>query len=92
MSDRITNKQLESLVAYINKLTNSPAEPWTRDENGFRANIGNYHLDGAYGGVNLARMCTDGGGISQPLGGGFRPKRELYDMLTAYIRGLEERT
>ncbi len=90
MSDRITEKHLQGLVNYINELTNSPLEPWTRDEKGFRANIGNFHLDGAYGGVQLVRMCSDGGGITQPLGGGFVTKRELYNKMTVFIRGIEE--
>lgn len=90
MSDRITQAHLESLVKHINAITNSPSDPWTRDESGaFHSNIGNYHLDWAYSGVNLARMVTDGGGISQPLGGGFHTKRELYNLLHAFIRGLE---
>lgn len=91
MSDRITNKQLESLVSYINKITNSPEESYTKDENGhYKANVGNFHIDGAYGGVQLVRMCTEGGGISQPLGGGFCTKRELYEKMQAFIRGIEQ--
>jgi hypothetical protein len=88
--DHITQKHLESLVKYINEITKSPAEPYTKQSTGeFRSNVGNYHLDWAYSGVNLARMCNESGGISQPIGGGFFTKRELYEKLHAYIRGIE---
>ena len=90
MSDRITNKHLESLCAYINKLTNSPLKSYELGEDGrYHAQIGNYHISGAYGGVNLERICNDGGGITQPLGGGFHTKRELYNRIQAFIRGIE---
>jgi hypothetical protein len=86
---RITEKQLESLVQWINELTNSPATSYTRTEDGkSSANIGNYHLYFAYGGVNLHRMTNTGGGVSTPLGGGTRTKRELFNQLHAFINGL----
>lgn len=90
MSDRITNKQLEHLVDRINELTGSPKTAWTRQPDGsLRANIGNYHISGAYGGVCLHRMMNDGGGVTTPLSYGHIPKRELYDQLRAFIAGLE---
>jgi hypothetical protein len=88
--DRITNAHLESLVNYINQITNSPAESYTESGGKYTANVGNYHLDWAYSGVNLIRMCNESGGVSQPLGGGFGTKRELYEKLQAYIRGIQE--
>ena len=87
--DRITQKDLEYLVKTINQLTGSPETPYSKHGDTCTGNIGNYHLDYAYGGVNLVRMCNEGGGISQPLGGGFHTKRELYNRLTAFIYGLE---
>lgn len=90
MTDRITEKQLGLLVAYLNKITNSPAEySHTTPGGRFCANIGHYCLSGAYGGVQLQRVCTDGGGVSEPLGGEYCTKRELYEKLRAYIRGIE---
>jgi hypothetical protein len=88
--NRITEKQLESLCQYINELTGSPLTPYTRDEQGFRANIGNYHLSYAYGGVCLHRMVNEGGGIRTPLVSGHVTKRELYNAMQAYIRGLDD--
>jgi hypothetical protein len=86
---RITEKQLESLVQWVNELTNSPATSYTRTEDGkLSANIGNYHLYHAYGGVNLHRMTNTGGGVNTPLGEGTRTKRELFNQLHAFINGL----
>ena len=88
--ERITEKQLESLVAYLNELTGSPAEPYSHIDGQYKANPGNYHISGAYGGVCLHRMSTTGGGVTTPLSCGHGPKRELFNALHAYIRGIEE--
>jgi hypothetical protein len=87
---RITEKQLQALCDYINELTNSPMQPYTRDEQGFRANIGNYHLSHAYGGVCLHRMVNEGGGIRTTLMSGHVTKKELYNAMQAYINGLND--
>ena len=82
---RITEAHLQAQVNRLNKLTGSPAEPYT---NG-KANIGNFHLSHAYGGVCLHRMYNDGGGVSSPLSTGHVTKRELAGLLSAYIAGIE---
>lgn len=89
MSNRITQKDLENQVEIINRLTKSPEKPYNEEAGG--ANVGNYHLSYAYGGVNLHRMATDGGGVLTPLGGGYHTKRELYVKMDAFIKGLAER-
>jgi len=92
MSDQITNKQLEYLVERINALTGSPKTSWTRNEDGsLKANVGNYHLSGAYGGVCLHRHVNEGGGVTTPLVEGHVPKRDLYVRLRAFVQGLEQR-
>ena len=91
MTERINKAQLESLVNIINKITNSPLEycqPRTPENPNFCSNIGHYCLDWAYGGVQLQRVDNTGGGVSQPIGGGFNTKREMYYLLLAYISGL----
>ena len=89
MTDRISVKQLERLVDEINRVTGSPAEPWTKQPDGhFKANIGNYHLSGAYGGYCLHRMYNDGGGVTTPLVSGHVPKRDLYWKMHAFLSGL----
>ena len=89
--ERITQKQLEYLVERINKATNSPLASYTRTPEGHRANIGNYHLSYAYGGVKLERMCNEGGGVNTVSTGGFGTKRELYDWMRAYLDGMDEK-
>lgn len=90
MTMRITDKMLDTLAARLNKLTGSPAAAYTRDADGrLRANVGNYHVDHAYGGVCLHRMHNDAGGVTCPLAGGHVPKRQLWDMMHAYIAGIE---
>lgn len=89
MTEQITKAHLQAAVDRINKLTNSPMEPYTRTGDKFNANIGCYYLYWAYGGVQLDRINNVGGGTSQPLGGGFNTKREMYYLLHAFIRGLE---
>ncbi len=91
--DRITDKMLDSLCARINKLTHSPETSYTRKpEGGMRANIGNFHISHAYGGVCLHRMCNEGGGVTAPLGLGHVTKRELWDRMQAFANGLEFKT
>ena len=90
MRDRITRDNLEYLVKKINTLTNSPQEPYSVNEDGkLKANIGNYHIDGAYGGVKMNRMSNPSGGVSAVSIGGFIPKRGLYNQLLAFISGIE---
>ena len=88
--DRITNKHLEGMIARLNKLTNSPDQPYAKGADGrYKAQIGCFHLAGAYGGVGLHRICNDGGGVTTPIGSGYMTKRELYERLFDYIRGIE---
>jgi hypothetical protein len=87
--ERITEKMLKGSIDYLNKITGQPATPYTKIGDKFTANIGNYHLDCAYGGYQLAQIVTEGGGI-RTITSGFCPKRELYYQIRAYIEGIEE--
>ena len=86
--ERITQSDLECLVDRINKATGSPATPYTRDGDKAHANIGNYHLDYAYGGVKLHHMDNERGGVETISTGGFGTKRELYNWMGAFLAGL----
>ena len=86
---RILKKDLEILVKKTNELTNSPIEyASNKDGEKFKANLGHFHLDGAYGGWKLVRTMSEGGGIEE-ITYGFVSKKELFDKMHAYIRGLE---
>jgi len=88
MSDRITDSMLNSRVKRLNELTNSPLEPYSRIEGRTVANIGNFHLSHAYGGVCLHRMYNDGGSITTPIISYHTTKRHLYDLINAYADGI----
>ena len=89
MSNRTTIKTLETLVQWINEKTNQPLEPWTRTDKKFTANIGNYHLDGAYGGYALYQMTNEGGEVHDVSRIGHVPKKELERFLRAFLAGLD---
>tara|TARA_R100001143_G_scaffold11500_1_gene13206 strand:- start:15 stop:317 length:303 start_codon:yes stop_codon:yes gene_type:complete len=89
--DRIRQSDLKYLAGLINQATNSPVEPWTRDETGkLTANIGNYYISGAYGGVSLQRNVNLSGGCTDVFNCGHVPKRDLYNRMRAYLAGLED--
>lgn len=86
---RITEKDLQKVVDRINRETGSPMTTYTKTADGkHSANVGNYHLDGAYGGWKLVRMDNQSGGIRN-VTDGFVPKRELYDLMHAILTGME---
>ena len=88
---RVTIKMLESRVAYLNKITNSPASCYDHNKDGkWIANIGNYHLDGAYGGYKLCRVTSEGGAVTNVLNCGYETKRDLLKLIEAFQRGIEE--
>ena len=91
MSERITKSMLEKRIDYLNKVTGSPETPYTRRSDGkLYANIGNYHLDSAYGGYSIERMTNSAGGVSDLFECGHQPIREIYNRLNAFIRGYDQ--
>ena len=85
MAQRITDKQLQSVVDRINKITGMPPAPYDEHSNPC---AGNFHLDYAYGMQTLSRMAKVGTGSDNVLGVGFVSKYELYHLMHAFIRGL----
>jgi hypothetical protein len=77
MRTRITVTDLRAAVDLLNRTTD--ATPGA---------IGSYILDGAYGGWQLQRLATDGGGIRQ-ITYGYIPARELLERISAYRHGYE---
>lgn len=85
---RITMKHLEGLVERLNSMTNSPPQTYVKNSEGrYKAQIDNFHLDGAYGGWALYRICSDGGACNDISGCGHVPKKELYDRISSLIQG-----
>jgi len=90
MRNRVTKGMLEGKADYLNQLTNSPRESYTKKGDRWNANIGNHHISYAYGGACLHRMSNEGGGVSCPVVHCHIPKRELLGLLEAYIEGFHE--
>jgi len=84
----VTKKDLKSQVDRLNREMNLPLVPYIREGEKFIAQIGNYHLSGAYGGYSLHKMATPGGGISDVFGCGHVPKRDLSARISAMIAGI----
>ena len=82
---RITYVELDALVHVLNDITGQPFNPWGPGDDGkSQYNVGNYHLDSAYGVVSLVQN-TEGGGERTIIGR--CTKRELYDRMHALIEG-----
>jgi len=90
MSKRTTEKELQSLVDRINKLTGNPNTQYTKGTDGrFKANIGNYHIYYAYySGVQLNQTIDERDAVTCPLSTEYHSKKELADQLRAFITGL----
>lgn len=92
---RITDKHLDGLINRLNKLTGNPETycTTTKNEDGanasFKTNVGHYHVSYAYGGCELQQVVNEGGAVSTPLNTGFTTKRDLYEKIHAFIKGIE---
>lgn len=82
--NRITIKDLNQACRVLNKTLNRPME-YCQPGQPFKANIGNFHIDQAYGGFQLAEVSSDGGGIRSY--GGHVPAREVYERIHAMVDG-----
>jgi hypothetical protein len=92
MTTRITIKHLDAKADTINRMTNSPVESSRTVDGNYVANVGNYHISGAYGGYCLHRMVNEGGGVSDVFSCGHVSARELAGLMSAYMAGLYDAT
>lgn len=92
MTTRITRAHLDAKASTINSMTKSPSEPSNMVNGKYRANVGNYHISGAYGGYCLHRMCNESGGVSDVFDCGHIPARQLAALMSAYTAGLYDAT
>lgn len=89
---RITKNDLQAAVNLINRITGNNQEPYRREAEGLRANVGNYHLSGAYGGWALEQMVNESGGVRDVFQSGHMTARELFDRIHAFRCGFETAT
>ena len=85
---RITEAHLLALCKRLNIQTQSPLTYADERKPGapFRARVGHWHLDYAYGGVRLARVYNEAGGITSY--GGHGTKRQCADRIAAMLDAL----
>ena len=87
--NRITIENLNNLIDTLNNVTKNPSEPYARNSDGqVVAQVGNFHIDHAYGGVALHQM-VNGGGIRDVLNSGHVSKKELHQRMRAFLNGIE---
>ena len=92
MSNRITQKDLENILDRINLAAGTDHEGtskgWIKKEDGtFKANVGAYVLDWAYGGVRLSQITNESGGERDITGRG--TKKETYYNMLSFLYGFE---
>jgi hypothetical protein len=80
---RITEKQLDAIIERLNIYFDLPIDSWKDG----KAQIGNLHLDGAYGGWRIVQHMTDGGGIREISPRGSR--REIFEYAHAMLKGAQ---
>ena len=85
---RISKQLLQNKVDTLNRMTGNPVEPYRKEGEKWIANVGNYHLSGAYGGFSLHRMGNESGGISDIFSCGHIEKRQLANLIDAYMAGI----
>lgn len=87
--NRISIKDIEARISYLNKITCKPETAYTKIDGKLSANIGHYHLAQAYGGCALYRMDNESGGVDDVSRIGYASKKELYQWINAYITELQ---
>lgn len=75
-SNRVTQKDLEILVSEINEAKGFINPKWNT--------VGSYQLNYAYGGVQLHKITSEGGGCTTVSPNGYGTKKELY----IFLRGM----
>jgi len=91
MAYRISLKQLNAAIDHLNNIAGTPTEPYTKGEDGkYKPNANCYHLDGAYGGWQLAQMSGKDGctGSGHPLNTGYVSKRDCFHSIHHFISGM----
>ena len=82
MKQRITEADLASKVHRLNEIVFNKEVPPEHFA------VGKFHLDHAYGKVQLHQCKSTGGQIDDVLRCGFLTKRELYEKMDAFISGI----
>lgn len=86
---RISIKDIENRLNYLNKITNNKVEKYLpyKVNNRLVANVGHYYLDQSYGRVRIDQISNIFGGATDISYSG--TKREIYEWLNTFINGIE---
>lgn len=84
---RIVKSDLEAVCKRINRTVNRSDETPQRVGSDASPNV--YWISGAYGGHSLYRTGSDGRGAEDVFRRGHVSKRELYDLMQAFLTGYE---
>lgn len=86
--ERITRKMLDLKCCQINKALKCPIT-YSSEIDGIRqTNIGNYHIDCAYGGFALYQTMNEMGGVHAVFSCGHVPARDLFNRMQAFLDGV----
>ncbi len=86
---RISEQDLLIQIKRLNELTGNPTESYIKVKDKFKAQIGCYHLDSAYGGHALHQIDNASGCVRNISQIGYASKRDLYNWIIAYRNGVE---
>jgi len=89
---RYTRADLDGAVRGLNLMAGFTAEEadaplYTREGAEYRAMVGRYTLQGAYGGWQVQQVINEGGGV-RAITSGYLSKREVYNLIHAYREGM----
>ncbi|MDP3962825.1 MAG: hypothetical protein Q8Q03_03095 [bacterium] len=82
---------LELKAERINTVLKMPLVYCNKEGGGaapYKANVGHYHIDGAYGGFSLHQTENEHGGVRNVFGIGHIPARELFNLMAAFLEGV----
>ena len=84
---RITIKQIDAVIEWLNNELERPQEPYGKDENGkLKAQIGNFHMYSAYGKYGLHETQNEQGGVKTVVELG--TKKELFNAIHRLLDGV----
>tara|TARA_R100000951_G_scaffold54457_1_gene45796 strand:- start:253 stop:531 length:279 start_codon:yes stop_codon:yes gene_type:complete len=83
---RITLKQIEAVIEWLNKELKRPVKPYENIDGKFKAQIGNFHLYSAYGKYGLHEMNNEQGGVKTIIHLG--TKKELFNSIHRLLDGI----
>ncbi len=88
---RVKQADIEHQIERLNNAIGVPNELSTKQPDGtFKRNPKVFYLAMAYGGYKLEQQCATGSGCRDVLNTGYTTKRELYQAIDCYMRGMDD--